>query len=152
MRTAPRTILAAIAVPPLVLAAGPLAQADAPRHLGERGTHAAATDATNAFTYDTSLVPVGARVKVDACYLPDGRSVVVLRASGLVAEREYGAHAHILDVLARCIPPVLVLGGGVRDCAVAPCGPEAMVGRPGCGHRTADQHRPCTDPVVVAAP
>ena len=93
MRTAQRTILAAIAVPALALFAAPAAQAHPGRHVGERGTYAAPAEATNAFTY-SPLVPVGARVKVDAWYLPNGRTVVVLRASGLEANYEYGAHAH----------------------------------------------------------
>jgi Cu-Zn family superoxide dismutase len=93
MRTAQRTLLTAIAVPALVLATAPVTQANAGRHVGERGIMAAPAEATNAFTYNP-LVPVGAQVKVDAWYLPDGRSVVVLRASGLAANYEFGAHAH----------------------------------------------------------
>ena len=94
MRTAPRTILAAIAVPALVLAAAAPTQANAGRHVRERGIMAAPAEATNAFTYNPQLVPVGSRVKVDSWYLPDGRTVVVLRASGLAADYEFGAHAH----------------------------------------------------------
>lgn len=93
MRTAPRTMLAAIAVPALALAAASPTQANAGRHVGERGTYAAPGEASNAFTYN-ELVPVGARVKVDAWYLPNGRTVVVLRASGLASNYEFGAHAH----------------------------------------------------------
>jgi Cu-Zn family superoxide dismutase len=93
MRTAQRTLLTAIAVPALVLATAPVTQANAGRHVGERGIMAAPAEATNAFTYKP-LVPIGARVKVDSWYLPDGRSVVVLRASGLAANYEFGAHAH----------------------------------------------------------
>ena len=93
MRTAQRTILAAIAVPALVLGTAPATQAHSGRHVGERGTFAEAAEATNAFTYNP-LVPLGARVKVDAWYLPDGRTVVVLRATGLKDNYDYGAHAH----------------------------------------------------------
>ena len=93
MRTAQRTLLTAIAVPALVLAAAAPTQANAGRHVEERGIMAAPAEATNAFTY-SPLVPVGARVKVDSWYLPDGRTVVVLRASGLAADYEFGAHAH----------------------------------------------------------
>jgi Cu-Zn family superoxide dismutase len=77
----------------LALSAAPATQASAGRHVGERGTFATPAEAANAFTYN-SLVPAGARVKVDSWYLPDGRSVVVVRASGLEADHEYGAHAH----------------------------------------------------------
>lgn len=93
MRTPQRTFLAVASASAVVLAAAPLAQADGGRHVGARGTYVAPAEATNAYTYNP-LVPVGARVKVDSWYRPDGRMVVVLRASGLEEDYEYGAHAH----------------------------------------------------------
>jgi superoxide dismutase, Cu-Zn family len=89
-----RTMLVTMAVPALIVVAGPGTWADGGRHVHERGTYAMPTEATNAFTYNTTLVPEGAKVMVDAWYLPNGRSVVVLHASGLASHYEYGAHAH----------------------------------------------------------
>lgn len=93
MRTSQRALLAVVAVPAVALTTAPVTQAHAGRHVGQRAAFAAPADGSSAFTY-SPLVPVGARVKVDAWYLPDGRTVVVLKASGLTADYEYGAHAH----------------------------------------------------------
>ena len=46
-----------------------------------------------ATTYDTALVPVGARVAVSSESEPDG-TVVTLALRGLDDERRYGAHVH----------------------------------------------------------
>jgi Cu-Zn family superoxide dismutase len=127
MRKTPRTILIAMAVPALSLAAGPSTWADGGRHVHERGTYAAPAEATNAFTYNAALVPEGAKVKVDAWYLPDGRSVVVLRASGLTSHYEYGAHAHS-----------------------ASCGPTGSVAGPHYQFRQ-DPVTPSTDPAYANA-
>ncbi|WP_116050724.1 superoxide dismutase family protein [Amycolatopsis palatopharyngis] len=50
-------------------------------------------DAT-ASTYDTELVPEGARAHVFALSAPGLGTNTVLSVSGLVPNREYGAHAH----------------------------------------------------------
>jgi len=60
------------------------------------GTFAAPADATTAFTYDPSQVPVGARVEVRAVPTGSGRTVVTLHAWGLLPDETYGAHAHYL--------------------------------------------------------
>jgi superoxide dismutase, Cu-Zn family len=102
----PRTVrvaLVATAIPIVAISVAPQAQAHTPplRHVFASGTFAAPSGATNAFDYtlDASvgapdLVPPGAAARVDAWYLPGGRTAVVLRVRGLVANREYGAHAH----------------------------------------------------------
>jgi Cu-Zn family superoxide dismutase len=46
-----------------------------------------------ATTYDTALVPVGARVAVDSVSGPDG-TTVTLEVRGLDDGRRYGAHVH----------------------------------------------------------
>jgi superoxide dismutase, Cu-Zn family len=60
------------------------------------GTFAAPADATTAFTYDPSQVPVGSRVEVRAVPTGSGRTVVTLHAWGLLPDETYGAHAHYL--------------------------------------------------------
>lgn len=66
------------------------------RHVAAHGSFAdpLTTTPAGAFTYDVALVPPGASARVDAWYLPNGRTVVVLLVRGLLPDREYGAHAH----------------------------------------------------------
>ena len=102
----PRTVrlaLVATAIPILAISVAPHSPGShaALRHVFAAGAFAAPSVATNAFDYtlDASvgapdLVPPGAAARVDAWYLPGGRTVVVLRVRGLVPNREYGAHAH----------------------------------------------------------
>jgi Cu-Zn family superoxide dismutase len=98
-----RLALVTTAMPVLAVSLAPQARADTPlsRHVFASGAFAAPSVATNAFDYtlDASLgapdlVPPGATARVDAWYLPGGRTAVVLRVGGLVPNREYGAHAH----------------------------------------------------------
>jgi Cu-Zn family superoxide dismutase len=58
------------------------------------GTFAAPQDATTAFTYDVTQVPVGARVVVRAVPTGSHKTVVTLHAWGLLPDETYGAHAH----------------------------------------------------------
>lgn len=60
------------------------------------GNFAAPADATTAFTYDPTQVPVGSRVEVRAVPTGSGRTVVTLHAWGLLPDETYGAHAHYL--------------------------------------------------------
>ena len=45
---------------------------------------------------DGSLVPAGATARVQAVYNAAGDSIITLHVSGLLPDREYGAHAHKL--------------------------------------------------------
>ncbi|MET9294003.1 superoxide dismutase family protein [Streptomyces sp. NPDC003077] len=59
--------------------------------------HFAASPTGEAVTYDPALVPVGSRVAVvEKRYgtAKAGRTAVVLRLSGLLPDRTYGAHVH----------------------------------------------------------
>jgi Cu-Zn family superoxide dismutase len=58
------------------------------------GTFAAPSDATTAFTYDVTQVPLGARVVVRAVPTGSHKTVVTLHAWGLLPDETYGAHAH----------------------------------------------------------
>ncbi len=91
-RTA-RLALVATAIPVLAISLAPQAQAGTPPliHVAASGTLASSGPA---FSYDATLAPVGATMRVDAWYLPSGHTVVVLRVRGLVPNREYGSHAH----------------------------------------------------------
>lgn len=51
------------------------------------------TVGTQAVTYDTEIVPAGARVRVSSAPTDDG-TAVELEIDGLLPDRAYGAHAH----------------------------------------------------------
>ena len=70
----------------------PAGASDGP--VGAAGTFAAPQEATTAFTYDVTQVPVGARVVVRAVPTGSHRTVVTLHAWGLLPDETYGAHAH----------------------------------------------------------
>ncbi|HYO17626.1 MAG TPA: superoxide dismutase, partial [Dermatophilaceae bacterium] len=88
--------LVGIAIPLLAISLAPQAQAhSAPlRHVSVQGSFVPPISATNAFAYDLAQIPAGATARVDAFYLPGGRTVVVLAVRGLLPDRDYGAHAH----------------------------------------------------------
>ena len=85
-----------LAASSVALAPGASAGAAPLRHIAAHGAFAdpLTSTPTGAYTYDVALVPPGAAARVDAWYLPDGRTVVLLLVRGLVPHREYGAHAH----------------------------------------------------------
>ena len=69
---------------------------DFPSATPERNVQVGATFSTStgtATTYDTALVPAGARVAVGS-ETGDGGTTVTLAVRGLDEERRYGAHAH----------------------------------------------------------
>lgn len=75
-----------------------------------------------AYTYNTELVPVGSRARVDALYIGGGTTIVTLRVRGLVPNREYGAHAHVADCTAvpeGAGPHFQYVQGGATDPAFA---------------------------------
>ena len=86
----------ALAASSMALAPHAEAGASRLRHVAAHGSFADPLTSTpaGAFTYDVDARPAGASARVDAWYLPDGRTVVVLMVRGLVPDREYGAHAH----------------------------------------------------------
>jgi Cu-Zn family superoxide dismutase len=94
--TTARLLAVAAAGSVLVVAAAALPAGAATGPVDAGGTFAAPADATTAFTYDASQVPVGARVAVHAVPTGSGRTVVVLHAWGLLPDETYGAHAHYL--------------------------------------------------------
>ncbi|GAA1519361.1 hypothetical protein GCM10009677_60820 [Sphaerisporangium rubeum] len=49
----------------------------------------------DAITYDRKLVPAGAVAAVSYMPVGDGRTQVMLRTRGLLANHKYGAHAHV---------------------------------------------------------
>jgi len=76
------------------------ASAAAPKDFGgigvviASGTFAPFTPGATASTYDTELVPEGARAHVFGLSEANLGTVTVLTVTGLLPDREYGAHAH----------------------------------------------------------
>ena len=88
----------------LAFAAAPAAGVTAP----VRATAATSVGGSSgAFTYDATQLPVGARLSVTAVYPGNGTSIVTLHVKGAVADRDYGAHAHV----AACTDRPLDAGG-----------------------------------------
>lgn len=96
-----RALLAILAVPILALAlASPVVAQSAashpasPKHIVAQGTFATYSAGATAITYDSTLVPIGAKAWVTARYGWHQKTIVVLAVQGLVPNREYGSHAH----------------------------------------------------------
>lgn len=77
-----------------LLAAVPAVAEAGPGPLRVVGT-ASVGGAGGAYTYDLAQLPVGARIRVGVTYPQSGFTVVTLHVHGAVANREYGAHAHV---------------------------------------------------------
>ncbi|WP_219414706.1 superoxide dismutase family protein [Pseudonocardia nigra] len=71
----------------------PTTEQPAPQAISAEGTLAPPEQATNAFTYDPALAPVGARLSVEA-EESDGSTEVELEVDGLLPDRGYAVHAH----------------------------------------------------------
>lgn len=67
--------------------------AEAQHDLSHSGTLAAPDSATDAFTYEQQLAPVGAELAIDVESQKE-TSTVVLEVTGLQPDRGYAAHAH----------------------------------------------------------
>lgn len=80
----PLTVAAAVIAATVLFAASPaIAGADRVRAEGDL------------VRYNTTVVPEGARARVDAVYTAAGDSIVTLHVWGMRANTPYGAHAHV---------------------------------------------------------
>jgi len=93
----------------------------------ESGELAAPASAENAYSYDETLAPYGAELQVIAVSGPSAHAIVVLTASGLLPDREYGAHLH-----------------------TKPCGATGAAAGPHYQHEP-DPVQPSTDPAYANA-
>src|SRR6266702_4547355 len=76
----------------VAIASAPTAQAAASQIRAE----GAFGETAGAYSYNPAFVPVGSSARVQAVSTASGKTIVTLHVWGLVANREYGAHAHKL--------------------------------------------------------